>query len=568
VTIFHSGLETQLPLVAAVFSFVVASLFVLTKTASLVAAGNLLVLALFVSGSAMAYARGGVGSPPLIAITAIPLVATFIAGRGSGVFWAAMVCAEAFAFAFLAGPLHGKLADQLSPFSKVRVETIGALSLTLMMLAISLAFEWTKTLALEARAQAERQRLLAEEAGRMLQADRMASVGQLAAGVAHEINNPLAYLTANLDFIERELLRIQSEQPGVLGGDLTDAIAESRQGLERVGLIVRDLKTFARDDDGTPTAVDVRSVCDSSIRMVENEIRHRARLEKRYPPEPVFVRGNETRLVQVLLNLLINAAQATPTGQADRNLVTVLVRRKDATAEIEVTDTGAGMTAEVLANATRPFFTTKPVGVGTGLGLSVCDNVVRAIGGKLHIQSAPGRGTTVRVELPVCAEVPPVAPGTPEVARLDNDGLRVLLIDDDPLIIRGLSRLLRHHSLTAKQSGRDALSVLRGGETFDVILCDLMMPDLSGADVHEQVVALGRGLERRMVFLTGGAFTEASRQFLERVPNPRFEKPIRADKIDAILASVRAPGQAAFGPEATATNGPAPRGLVGEPRSQ
>ncbi|HVU03266.1 MAG TPA: ATP-binding protein [Polyangiaceae bacterium] len=538
-TIIGSGLGEQVPLVAAVWFCLVAALLVLKRTASLWAAGNLLVLALFASGSLMAYSRGGVGSPPLIAITALPLVATFVAGRNSGIAWGAAVAAEIATFGVVQGILHRELSDGLSPGHRIRVETIGALSLTLVLLGISLAFEWTKSLALEARAQAERQRLLAEEAGRMLQADRMASVGQLAAGVAHEINNPLGYLTANLDFIEREIQRIRAAEPGIVGSELADAIAESRQGIDRVGLIVRDLKTFTRDDGGTPVAVDVREVCDASIRMVDNEIRHRARLERRYADHPVWVRANETRLVQVLLNLLINAAQATPPGQAERHTITVSVETRGDTVALAVSDTGVGMSPDVLANAVRPFFTTKPVGVGTGLGLAVCDNVVRALGGTLNIESAVGKGCTVSVTLPRAA-APDAVPTVPAPAAREETALRILLIDDDPLIIRAMSRLLRHHAVTAKANGRDALSLLRAGQNFDLILCDLMMPDLSGAEVYEHVVALGQGLERRMVFLTGGAFTEAGREFLERVPNPRFEKPIRADAIDAILSAARA----------------------------
>src|SRR5262249_19743950 len=163
------------------------------------------------------------------------------------------------------------------------------------------------------------------------------------------------YLMANLDFIEREVRQSRAAQPSIVGKELSDAITESRQGIERVGLIVRDLKTFTRDDDGTPIAVDVCEVCDASIRMVESEIRQRARLKTHSPAGPVFVRANETRLVQVLLNLLINSVHAIPSGQADRNLITVAVRKHDATVEIKVTNTGSGMTLEVLTNATRPF---------------------------------------------------------------------------------------------------------------------------------------------------------------------------------------------------------------------
>jgi CheY-like chemotaxis protein len=193
------------------------------------------------------------------------------------------------------------------------------------------------------------------------------------------------------------------------------------------------------------------------------------------------------------------------------------------------------MTADVLARATEPFFTTKPIGIGTGLGLSVCANVVRALGGDLKLESNVGEGTRATVLLRA-AEAPAIAPSTrPSTSSNPPMRRRILLVDDDPLVLRGLKRLLRDHDVTSVSSGREALAILERDSAFDVILCDLMMPDLTGADVYDHIEKLGRGLEEHVVFLTGGTFTDQLGGFLERVKNPRYIKPIRQSDIDSIL---------------------------------
>jgi C4-dicarboxylate-specific signal transduction histidine kinase len=213
-------------------------------------------------------------------------------------------------------------------------------------------------------------------------ADRMASLGTLVSGVAHEINNPLAYLKTNLDFAAVDLLRVADELraggPCVADAaeaslrEIIAALNDARMGADRVRNIVRALKMFSRADEQKRGAVRLHRVLESALNMVWNEIRHRARLVKDFGDVPA-VEGNESRLHQVFLNLLINAAQAIPEGLGDRNEIRVVTRTDEqGRAVVEVRDTGVGIAKEHLPKLFDPFFTTKPVGVGTGLGLSIC----------------------------------------------------------------------------------------------------------------------------------------------------------------------------------------------------
>jgi two-component system, cell cycle sensor histidine kinase and response regulator CckA len=228
---------------------------------------------------------------------------------------------------------------------------------------------------------------------RLLRADRMASLGTLAAGVAHEINNPLTYVLLHLGYLARELPKLHGSE------DLARRVAEIQDGVERVELIVRDLKLFSRPDAERHEAIDVRRVIDSAANLAAGEIRHRARLRKDYTAvRPIM--ASEARLGQLFLNLLMNAAQSIPEGDADANEIAVRVSEKDERVVVEVSDTGCGIPAEVQKRIFDPFFTTKPVGVGTGLGLSICHGIVESLGGEIRVNSRQGRGSTFTVLLP------------------------------------------------------------------------------------------------------------------------------------------------------------------------
>ncbi|GAC1536692.1 MAG: hypothetical protein NVS2B9_02560 [Myxococcales bacterium] len=365
---------------------------------------------------------------------------------------------------------------------------------------------------------------------KLMMADRMVSVGTLAAGVAHEINNPLAYVLANLSFLSNALPPLmQGKDP-----DVIEALREAHDGAGRVRNIVRDLKTFSRADEVHDAPVDLHRVLDAAANMAWNEIRHRARLVKDYAPQLGLVLGNESRLGQVFLNLIINAAQAIPEGAADRNEIRVTTRAVGDRVLVDVRDTGPGISAEVRGRLFDPFFTTKPVGVGTGLGLFICQNIVRSLGGEISVESEPGMGAVFRVSLPRSLEERVPSPARPPAVAAAQ-GARVLVVDDETLIGAALRRGLTGHEVISESSAVAALARLRRGERFDLILCDVMMPEMTGARFHELLLAEFPPLAAQVVFMTGGAFTPQARDFFDRVPNQRMEKPLDLHNIRALI---------------------------------
>jgi PAS domain S-box-containing protein len=363
---------------------------------------------------------------------------------------------------------------------------------------------------------------------RLLLTDRMASMGTLAAGVAHEINNPLSYVIANARLLGDSLPALAARVGDEQHAELTEIIGDLREGAERVRRIVRDLKMFSRPDDTTRGPVDVRKVIESTVNMAWNEIRPRARLVKDYGAV-AMVDANDGQLGQVILNLLINAAQAIPEGNVEKNEIRIVTSTEpDGRVAIEIRDTGGGIPAGVLPRIFDPFFTTKPVGVGTGLGLSVCHGIIAKLGGEIKVASNVSVGTTFRVLLRPAIEraksaAPPPEP-TPRAAHRD----RVLVVDDEVMIGTSFRRILarQHYDVSVCTSGRDALAVLAGSSDFQIILCDMMMPDVSGMDVYEELLRTAPDIARRMVFMTGGIFTPRAKEFLDQVPNHRLDKPI------------------------------------------
>jgi PAS domain S-box-containing protein len=367
----------------------------------------------------------------------------------------------------------------------------------------------------------ERKQLQAQ----LVLADRLASLGTLAGGVGHEINNPLTYVMTNLDYLSSELKELAGERDGSRLAELVEVASEARQGAERIHRIVRDLRQFARGDEDQGGETDVHEVLDFSIKMASNEIRHRARLVKRYGTLP-RVRVNETRLGQVFLNLLVNAAQAVPEGHVDTHEIRILTHTDaSGAAVIEVQDTGSGMSVEVQKHIFEPFYTTKPVGAGTGLGLSICHGIVAAFGGEISVHSDPGRGSTFRVIIPAAA-VLPAATAIAEAASSPGRRARVLIVDDEVPVASALRRVLsRDHDAETVHSGAEAIERLRNRPPFDLVLCDLLMPEMSGMDVYEALRASGSPHLDRIVFLTGGAFTTGARAALDQLPNLAIDKP-------------------------------------------
>jgi CheY-like chemotaxis protein len=371
---------------------------------------------------------------------------------------------------------------------------------------------------------------------KLQRADRMASIGALVAGVAHEINNPLAIVLANLDLLAHLAIPPSGPAPRLDSAEIQETLRDAREAADRVRVIVAGLKTLSRPDELERGPVDLHRMLDFSIKMAWNEIRHRARLVKAYGPVPAVL-GNEARLGQVFLNLLINAAQAIPEGHAGENEISISTRRgPDDTVTVEIRDSGLGMPAAVIARIFDPFFTSKPVGAGTGLGLAICDTIVRSHGGEITVSSAVGQGTTFVVRLPASDGVPSCLQRTTPVIAVVRRA-RVLVIDDEPAIGIALRRTLQDdHDVEAVTSARSALDLLDAGRRFDVILCDMMMPEQTGEGLHAELAGRLPDQAERMVFLTGGAFTPRARAFLDGVNNLCLEKPFDGDAVRALCA--------------------------------
>ena len=409
-------------------------------------------------------------------------------------------------------------------------------------------------------------------------AARLAGVGTLAAGMAHEINNPLSFVAANLELAGEAVTALEArpEEARAIAREARQALADAHAGTLRVRDIVRGLKVFTREEEGTGAA-DVRRALQAALAIARNELRHRARLTLRLDEPVPLVVANEHRLGQVFLNLLVNAAQAIPAGQADAHEVVVTARAADGEVVAEVRDSGAGMSPQVRARIFEPFFTTKPVGQGTGLGLSICHGIVAAVGGRIEVETAEGRGSTFRVVLPAAPPPPnstsrgvertmsgtpgpapegpapgerppastttmtstPNAPAPPD----PRPRAKVLVVDDEPMVGTAVRRLLSGHDVTVVQRAADAQALLDQDAAYDLILCDLMMPEMTGMALHAWLEARSPALAARMTFVTGGAFTDEAREFLERHGDRRLEKPFDVAALRAaVAASLRPAG--------------------------
>lgn len=373
---------------------------------------------------------------------------------------------------------------------------------------------------------------------RLVLSEKLAAVGQLAAGVGHEINNPLAFVSGNIEFLRtrlRELRPALREVPDA--DDLLAALDDAAEGSTRIEAIVKDLKTFARSDDSSISAVDVRDCLEFALSMAGPEIRHRATIERDYGEVPA-VEANDARLGQVFLALVVNAAQAMREGRKPENRIRVQTRRDpDGQVRVSISDSGAGISAEHLSRIFDPFFTTKPVGEGTGLGLSIAHSIVTSLSGRIEVTSSEGKGSTFQVVLPSSKRVaqraravntpnPPVAASAP---------VRVLVIDDEPDMGKLVRRLLGlSATVTIALSGKEGLERIEG-ETFDLILCDVMRPEMGGAEVSARFPRL----IPRLVMMTGGAFTDAGARFVEQWPNAVLEKPFSAKELLALVEKVR-----------------------------
>ncbi len=405
----------------------------------------------------------------------------------------------------------------------------------------------------------------AELERRLVHTERLAAIGQLAAGVAHEINNPLTYIFGNMEVIEDHIEQLQklhtlaaaaaesetpagqalrdfmrSEDIDYVLRDIDDIRVASLSGVERIAAIVRDLRTFSRIDQHDIELVDINDVAETACHMVENTVRHRATLERRFGDVRRFP-GDLGKLTQVLVNVLVNSAQAIGGDRADENRIVVSTSEVDGDAVVTVTDTGRGIPEHLLEQIFEPFFTTKSRDEGTGLGLALCADIIRKHGGEITVTSKLDIGTRVMIHIPLDNGLQPTRPerlATP-TSSVDPSALRVLLIDDEPEILRAYQRILSHGpTLTLAQSGEEALDLIERDTGYDVIVCDVMMPGMNGTDFHRALESRWPALAERTLFITGGALSESARDLLLAMDNRVLRKPISPQRlVEAIVTT-------------------------------
>jgi CheY-like chemotaxis protein len=378
---------------------------------------------------------------------------------------------------------------------------------------------------------------------RLAQSERLAALGTLLAGIAHEMNNPLSYALLGLEGALGVLERMKAPPAEIV--KVREMLESAHHGATRAAAVVGQIRATARPEIDEPGPVDVRRAVEAALRVTHNEIQHRTRLVKELSEVP-HVLGSEQRLEQVFLNLLVNAVHALPEGRAD-NEVRVTLRRQDKSVAsdfvvVEIADNGPGIPDEIQGRIFDPFFTTKRVGIGMGLGLSICHSIVTSHGGTITVDSKAGGGSTFRVVLPARHDLAGApSPAAQSSAPGDNVSSlrpRVLVVDDEPALAQVIVRLLQEDChVDVAVGARDGLDrIVRAETPYDVILCDLMMPDMTGMDLFAEVARRGMGQQENFVFMTGGAFTPRASEFLAAIKNRCLEKPFDRATLRSVIA--------------------------------
>lgn len=372
----------------------------------------------------------------------------------------------------------------------------------------------------------------------MQQTERLASLGLLAAGVAHEINNPMTYVLGYLeelrDLTTEGSLTIASSAGLDLAGTLDDCLHGARRVVQIVGDL-RQLSRLRRDSngpEGKALAADGREAIEVCLRLAQSQLRHCNDVVRVLPDQELWLAISPQHLGQVLLNLVVNAGQSMNQRRPARLTVT-LREVDDERAEILVADTGCGIPRDTLRRIFDPFFTTKGAGVGTGLGLSICRSLVAAAGGTIVADSTVGEGTVFRVVLPKTR--PPSATTNDSVVSLS--GISLLIIDDDPSVLASVRRIFAACKTSATTSVNEALQLIER-DHFDLVLCDVMMGELGGVELALTLRRLESPLAQRLCLMTGGVLDEQLSAQLESLGIPMLHKPLDRQEVHLALGRV------------------------------
>ena len=373
----------------------------------------------------------------------------------------------------------------------------------------------------------------------LLQSEKMSAIGQLIAGVAHDLNNPLASVVGFSD-----LLGEAADVPP----RLAEPLAVIRQEAERASGIVRNLLSFARRQEGERQLQSIRPILESTILLLKNQLMA-SKIDLTFTAEPglpeVEVHANQIK--QVFVNIINNAAQAIRGANRSGGRITVLAKCWLDGVAVSIADNGPGMPESVAQHVFEPFFSTKSEGEGTGLGLSICQGIVKEHGGSMTVDPGPGTGATFTVELPGASRARvsgPVAAVPAEMLATATaaEPLRVLVVDDEPHILHYMQATLESwgHTVVLASDGSQALKRALT-QPFDLIICDLRMPRLGGREMYQTLAQMHPAVAERMVFATGDTVRGDTLQFLERLGRPFLHKPFKLDELRRVLADVKSP---------------------------
>jgi len=360
--------------------------------------------------------------------------------------------------------------------------------------------------------------------------DRMVSLSQLAAGIAHEINNPLAYAMGNLSFAIEHLQGLSDTTPELL--TVLAALRDALEGAERVRRTVRDLKMFARPESDRKGPVDVERALRAAISMGNMEIRHRARLALDFDVVPP-AHANESHLAHIFLNVLLNATHALGDGDAQKNEIRVTVRHLPSD-QVMVEIKCSGPNVATVPETLDPFPISR-LRESTDLGLALCHRLLEGSGGELSVENPDRKGPSFKILLmPAREGVDSVVPSPGH--RTGRQRARVLVVDDEPRIGSAIARILDPaHDVTSVYTAHDAIARLERGEQYDVILCDILMPQMSGFDLYHSLQQIAPQFVSRIIFMTGGPFSTRGAGFLDSVPNARLEKPFSPEALRTLV---------------------------------
>jgi signal transduction histidine kinase len=410
------------------------------------------------------------------------------------------------------------------------------------------------------------------ERHRSSQTDRLTSLGRMAAGIAHEVNNPLTYIYASLALADTALVGVRrkgsltSEADSSKIDDAVDSIHRALEGVDRIRAIMSGVRLLIQAPDERRGLIDIRDVIESSLAIVEHEAKKKARVAKILDEVPI-VSGNPGQLCQLIVNLVANALDSMTIGDATDHCLTIRTSSTDGEAVIEVEDTGVGLPEDARGRIFEPFFTTKPPGVGTGLGLSICHGIARSHGGSIEVESEPGRGSCFRVRLPG-AHAPEAARPS---ARPGPRRPRLLVVEDDVRVADALGQVLEQkYETTVVHAGEAALEFLEkpGNPKPDIILCDMFLGSMTGQDIYERLRRTHPPIADRMIFMTGAAFTDRARTFFDEIPNPCLEKPFQPADFEKAIGRLPSRSRTASRTRMRAVNGEGPSRSKGRTRSR